>query len=131
MSDKIDYGKLTKKIVFTDSDHRHAQLVLRLKHDGLTQSGFFRHMITAYIEGDERVQELVSEFSNQSKTRTSKSRKLHSQGRKKISKVQEEIVVSALEKSTMNLSYQFKAKYRSKWQREQPMLFEAQAEKQE
>tara|TARA_R100000008_G_C3562481_1_gene157064 strand:+ start:235 stop:567 length:333 start_codon:yes stop_codon:yes gene_type:complete len=85
MSDKIDYGKLTKKIVFTDSDHRHAQLVLRLKHDGLTQSGFFRHMITAYIEGDERVQELVSEFSNQSKTRTSKSRKLHSQGRKKIS----------------------------------------------
>tara|TARA_Y100001938_G_C7998552_1_gene383426 strand:+ start:240 stop:566 length:327 start_codon:yes stop_codon:yes gene_type:complete len=85
MSDNIDYGKLTKKIVFTDSDHRHAQLVIRLKHDGLTQSSFFRHLITAYIEGDERIQEVVSDLSTQSKTRKSKSKKLQERGRKKIS----------------------------------------------
>ena len=85
MSDKVDYGKLTKKIVFTDSDHRHAQLVIRLKHDGLTQSGFFRHLITAYIEGDERIQELIGEHSDQSKNRKSKTKKLISQGKKKVS----------------------------------------------
>ena len=52
MGNEIDYGNLTKRIVFTDNDHRHANLILKLKHDGLTQSAFFRHLITAYIENN-------------------------------------------------------------------------------
>ncbi len=36
-----NYGKMTKRIVFNVSDHEHAQLILRLKHNSLTQSEFF------------------------------------------------------------------------------------------
>ena len=42
MSDSVDYGKNLKRIVFTDTDHRHAQLVIKLKNDGITQAKFFR-----------------------------------------------------------------------------------------
>ena len=73
MGNEIDYGNLTKRIVFTDNDHRHANLILKLKHDGLTQSAFFRHLITAYIENDDRIQQLVDEL------RTKKRHKVKSQ----------------------------------------------------
>lgn len=81
MSKQVDYGKLTKKIVFTDSDHRHAQLIIRLRHDGISQSVFFRNIITGYIEGDERIQAFVDEFKKQSQSRKSKSKRLTEKGK--------------------------------------------------
>ena len=36
MSHDIDYGNLTKKIVFTDNDHRQAKLIVKLRQDGLS-----------------------------------------------------------------------------------------------
>lgn len=84
MSADIEYGKLTKRIVFTESDHRHAQLVLKLKHDGLRQSEFFRSLVTAYIAGDERIQSYVEEISSLSKDRKAKSRNLRSTGQKAV-----------------------------------------------
>ena len=42
MSEDINYGKNNKRIIFTDTDHRHAQLTLKLKDDGMTQAKFFR-----------------------------------------------------------------------------------------
>jgi hypothetical protein len=85
MSTEIEYGKLTKRIVFTENDHRHAQLVLKLKHDGLKQSQFFRSLITAYLAGDDRIQSYVDEISSLSKERKTKSKKLRSDGQQKIS----------------------------------------------
>ena len=35
MAEDINYGKNQKRIIFTDTDHRHVQLVLKLKNDGL------------------------------------------------------------------------------------------------
>jgi hypothetical protein len=84
MSTEIEYGKLTKRIVFTENDHRHAQLVLKLKHDGLKQSQFFRSLITAYLAGDDRIQSYVDEISSLSKERKTKSKKLRSDGQQKI-----------------------------------------------
>ena len=55
MSNDIEYGKLTKRVVFTENDHRHAQLTIRLKHDNLRQSDFFRSMITGYLNNDDRI----------------------------------------------------------------------------
>lgn len=81
MSSKIDYGKLTKKIVFTENDHRQAQLVIKLQHEGMTQSAFFRHLITGFIEGDPRLVEYIDEVKNQSKARKSKTKKLRDQGK--------------------------------------------------
>ena len=48
-----NYGKSGKKIVFYDSDKRHADLKIRLHYDGLTQSAFFRGIVSGYLNQDE------------------------------------------------------------------------------
>ena len=63
MTTDIDYGNLTKRIVFTENDHRHAQLVLKLKYLRITQSGFFRHIITGLINDDPHILEYTNEIS--------------------------------------------------------------------
>jgi hypothetical protein len=78
---KIDYGKLTKQVVFTENDHRHAQLLIRLKHDGFTQAAFFREIITGYILGDERIVNYVDDVKSQSQEKKRKSRKLRAKGK--------------------------------------------------
>ena len=50
----MDKAKV-KKIVFDDTDIRHAQLRIRLQNDGLSQAEFFRAMITGYIEKDKNI----------------------------------------------------------------------------
>jgi hypothetical protein len=81
MSSEIDYGNLTKRIIFTDNDHRQAKLLVRLKQDGLTQSAFFRHIVTGYISGDERIQNYIDEVKSQAKTRKAKTKKLRKEGK--------------------------------------------------
>jgi hypothetical protein len=81
MAEKGDsYGKANKRIVFTDTDHRHAQFIIRLKHDGLRQSEFFRSLISGYLAGDERIQSFILEKSTQSQKRKAKSTKLAQRG---------------------------------------------------
>jgi len=79
MSD-FPYGKLNKRIVFTENDHRHAKLILKLKHDGLKQSEFFRSLVTGYLAGDQRIQDYITEISSLSQQRKTKSSKLRSTG---------------------------------------------------
>lgn len=82
--DEIDYGNLTKKVVFTDNDHRHAKLIIKLKYDGLTQSSFFRHLITGYINDDERIQDYVDEVKKQSKNKKLKSKRIRKVGEQSL-----------------------------------------------
>tara|TARA_R110002020_G_scaffold184483_3_gene381502 strand:+ start:403 stop:729 length:327 start_codon:yes stop_codon:yes gene_type:complete len=84
MSTAVDYKNLDKKIMFSDNGHRHAKLVIRLKTDGLTQAKFFRHIVTGYIEGDERIISYVDDFKPQSKERKKKSQKLRISGDQKL-----------------------------------------------
>jgi hypothetical protein len=44
-----------KKIMFYDSSDRQTRLRIRCDFDGISQSQFFRMMITGYIENDELV----------------------------------------------------------------------------
>ena len=44
-----------KKIMFYDSLDRQTKLRIRCQYDGITQSQFFRMMITGYIEKDELI----------------------------------------------------------------------------
>ena len=102
MSTEIDYGKLTKRIVFTENDHRHAKLIVRLRYDSLTQSNFFRHVITAYLNGDERIQSLVDEVKQQSLKRKASSRRMAKSGQEKakdlgLSSAEVENIFDALE----------------------------------
>ena len=41
-----------KKFMFYDTSKRQVDLKIRLQHDGLNQSQFFRAMITGYLEQD-------------------------------------------------------------------------------
>tara|TARA_R100000322_G_C5334656_1_gene164141 strand:- start:99 stop:434 length:336 start_codon:yes stop_codon:yes gene_type:complete len=76
-----EYGKNLKRIVFTDTDHRHAQLVVKLKNDGITQAKFFRSLITGYLNGDDRLVEFVRENGKLSIQRKNKIQKLEEKGK--------------------------------------------------
>ena len=80
MSTEIDYGNLTKRVVFTENDHRHAQLIVQLRYDGLRQSEFFRHIISGYIDGDQQIRSYIDEIKAQSVKRKTKSAALRKQG---------------------------------------------------
>ena len=85
MSDSaIDYGKLNKRIIFTDSDHRHAKFTLKLKHDGITQAHFFRSCITGYLEEDGRVRDFINEHIDMSKARKKKADTTRKRGEQKM-----------------------------------------------
>jgi len=77
---EIDYGKLNKRIVFTENDHRHAQLIIKLKHDGLRQSEFFRLLISGYLQDNPLIQDFIEERKPQSKKHKKKSKKLMAKG---------------------------------------------------
>ena len=82
--DEIDYGNLTKRIVFTENDHRQAKLLVRCKYDNLSQSDFFRHIVTGYINGDERIQSYIDEVKNVGKIRRQKSQILKKAGKQQL-----------------------------------------------
>ena len=50
-----NYGNIDKKVFFSDTDKRHAELKVKLRRDGLTQIEFFKAMITGYIEDDPNI----------------------------------------------------------------------------
>ncbi len=81
------YGKNNKRIVFTESDHRHAKLILKLKGDGLTQAKFFRSVISGYLDGDDRIREFVFEHSEFSQNKKKKIEKLKFKGDKTINEL--------------------------------------------
>ena len=64
-----------KKIVFDDTDIRHAQLKIRLQHDGLSQAEFFRCMITGYINKDETLLQYVQDYKASKDIQSKKKRK--------------------------------------------------------
>ena len=77
----IDYGNLNKRIVFTENDNRHAQFMMKLREVGITQSKFFRLIITGFIDDDARLFEYITETCGQSKLKTNKIKKLKDKGK--------------------------------------------------
>ena len=65
--------KKNKKIVFDDTDTRHAKLKIRLQHDGLSQAEFFRAFITGYIEKDGDVIKFINKYKTTNKTQSKKA----------------------------------------------------------
>jgi len=50
-----------KKLMFYDTSERQTKLRIRCTFDGLTQSQFFRMMITGYVENDELICDYIKE----------------------------------------------------------------------
>jgi hypothetical protein len=57
-------GKDKKKIMFYDTDGRHAELKIKLQYEGLTQAEFFRAVVTGFLEEDPSMVEYVEEYKN-------------------------------------------------------------------
>ena len=79
-----------KKISFFDTPKRHIDLKIRIKYDGFRVSEFFRLLITAYLERDERIISLIEEQkelkSTQSKKKREASRKMHNKASDNVDK---------------------------------------------
>ena len=77
------YGQDYKKIIFYDSDKRHADLKIRLQYDGLKQSEFFRAIMTAYLEKDEDFMKFLDKYRRNNeimdKTKMRKQEKIKKQ----------------------------------------------------
>ena len=56
------YGKTNKKILFYDTDKRHAELKIKLEYDGLGQSEFFRALVTGYLSEDDDIIDYITRF---------------------------------------------------------------------
>ena len=65
-----------KKITFYDSPDRQAKLKIRCDFDEITQSQFFRMMMTGYIEGDQLIYQFIAnckeKYSIQGQTKRAK-----------------------------------------------------------
>jgi glycerol-3-phosphate responsive antiterminator len=71
---KQDFKK--KRIVFDDTDIRHAQLKIRLQHDELTQAEFFRALISGYIDKDRHLINFINNYKEKKGIQSKKKRGL-------------------------------------------------------
>jgi len=58
-----------KKFMFYDTEKRQADLRIKLQHDGMTQSTFFRIMISGYLDNNEHIINFLNEFQEKHKMR--------------------------------------------------------------
>tara|TARA_R100000697_G_C5430398_1_gene192683 strand:+ start:439 stop:765 length:327 start_codon:yes stop_codon:yes gene_type:complete len=81
----MDYGKNEKRISFMDNDKRNAEMIVRLKHDGLTKTKFFRAILTGYLERDAAIVDFIDRLkereNSQSKNKTKKIKQLEKDGK--------------------------------------------------
>ena len=63
-----------KKVVFYDTDKRHADLKIRLHYDGLTQAGFFRAMISGYLDKDPAMIDFIQRLKETNNVQSVKKR---------------------------------------------------------
>tara|TARA_Y100001938_G_scaffold42317_1_gene58289 strand:+ start:5766 stop:6086 length:321 start_codon:yes stop_codon:yes gene_type:complete len=79
----MEYGKLSKRISFIDTDKRNADFLIRLKHDGLTKTKFFQMILTGYLERDEDIVRFIKkqEESSNSKSKKQITQKLEEKGK--------------------------------------------------
>tara|TARA_Y100000310_G_C20536072_1_gene740920 strand:- start:290 stop:607 length:318 start_codon:yes stop_codon:yes gene_type:complete len=79
-----------KKIAFFDTPKRHVDLKIRIKYDGFRFSEFFRFLITAYLERDERIISLVEEQKElkgqQNLKKREASKKMHKKAAESVDK---------------------------------------------
>jgi len=80
----MEYGKNDKRISFMDTDKHAAELIIRLKHDGVTKTRFFRAILLGYLEGDTAIVDFVERLKEkdnlQSKNKSTKVKKLEEMG---------------------------------------------------
>jgi hypothetical protein len=72
-----------KRVIFSDTHIRHAQLRIRLDHDGFTQSDFFRCIVTGYLNQDKDLMEYIQKFKSQNNVQSKRKLKYNEKDAKK------------------------------------------------
>ena len=62
-----------KKVIFSDTHIRHAQLRIRLDYDGFSQSEFFRCIVTGYLNKDKDLMEYIGKYKQNNKTQSKRN----------------------------------------------------------
>ena len=56
-----------KKIQFTDTDIRHAQLKIRLERENITQADFFRACVSGMSDNDKDLMKFIRRYKEEQK----------------------------------------------------------------
>mgnify|MGYP003111914866 FL=1 len=64
-----------KRVIFSDTPIRHAQLRIRLDYDGFSQSEFFRCLITGYLNKDQNLMQYIDKYKKAGKTQSKRNLK--------------------------------------------------------
>jgi len=59
-----------------DTDKRNADLMIRLKHDGLTKTKFFRELLTGYLEKDHAIVDFIERLKDNKDMQSKKQSKI-------------------------------------------------------
>lgn len=100
MDDDFDIEELEKElgpmkhVIFRETDKRHADLKIKLDYEKLSQSDFFRMMITGYLNDDPRITDFMKEWKLQNKTDSQRSIKIIDDDRKKAQDIDKLLGVS-------------------------------------
>ena len=82
----IPHAEDRKKIMFYDSPDRQTKLRIRCDYDGISQSQFFRIMITGYIENDDLIHAFLDKFKDKHQVQGQQKRSKISSTRKRAKK---------------------------------------------
>ena len=83
-----------KKIVFDDTDVRHAKLKIRLQHEGITQAEFFRALVTGYIEKDSSLVGYIKRYKLENKKQSKKNIKKIDEDMKEVQELMEKFGIA-------------------------------------
>ena len=86
-----------KKIMFYDSSDRQTKLRIRCDFDGISQSQFFRMMITGYIENDEMIHSFLEKCKEKYKIQGQQKRNKVQHIQKKIKDLNKKFVLESEE----------------------------------
>ena len=68
-------GNKEKKVIFSDTHIRHAQLRIRLDYDGFSQSEFFRCLVTGYLNKDKDLMQYVERYKQENRIQSKRNLK--------------------------------------------------------
>ena len=78
-----------KRVIFSDTHLRHAQLKIRLEYDGLSQAEFFRSIITGYLNKNSDLLSYIAKYKDENKTQSKRNikyiKKDHEKGEQLLS----------------------------------------------
>lgn len=87
-SEHYSYGREVKSMIFQVVDDDHARLLIRLRHYNVKPAEFFRAIIDATIEGDDRIVSFMHDYATEhrklNRGRLELTKKLIGKGRERM-----------------------------------------------